>query len=51
MQVTRPMYARKLVKLVSKIPEPSGNLIYHCQYHQSMKVKKGICVSMSSSVI
>ena len=38
MQITRPMYPRKLIRLVSRLPQPSGNLVYHCQFHQSMKV-------------
>ncbi|XP_070535266.1 intermembrane lipid transfer protein VPS13B-like [Ptychodera flava] len=32
-QNTVPMYGRRLVKAVSKLPQPSGNLLHHCYSH------------------
>ncbi|RUS71073.1 hypothetical protein EGW08_021177, partial [Elysia chlorotica] len=33
LQVTRPMYAGRLVKLVTSIAGPSSNLLHHCHSH------------------
>jgi hypothetical protein len=38
LQITSPMYPRRLVQLVSKIAGPSSNLLHHCHSHTQMKV-------------
>ncbi|CAH1773157.1 unnamed protein product [Owenia fusiformis] len=38
LQTTSAMYARKLVRMVSKISTPSGNLLHHCHKHIYLKV-------------
>lgn len=37
-QITNPMYPRKLIKFVSKMEEPSSNLLHHCHSHTHFKV-------------
>nr|XP_002741992.1 PREDICTED: vacuolar protein sorting-associated protein 13B-like [Saccoglossus kowalevskii] len=37
-QNTLPMYGRSLVKSVSKLSQPSGNLLHHCYAHMYIKV-------------
>ena len=37
-QNTVPMYGRRLVRAVSRLPQPSGNLMHHCYAHMSLKV-------------
>ena len=37
-QSTVPMYGRKLVRAVSRLPHASGNLMHHCYAHMYLKV-------------
>ncbi len=37
-QSTVPMYGRKLVRAVSRLPQASGNLMHHCYAHMYLKV-------------
>ncbi|XP_035828543.1 vacuolar protein sorting-associated protein 13B [Aplysia californica] len=38
LQVTRPMYPGRLVKLVTAIAGPSSNLLHHCHSHTQIKL-------------
>ncbi|XP_048244061.1 vacuolar protein sorting-associated protein 13B-like isoform X2 [Haliotis rufescens] len=38
LEITSPMYPRRLVRLVSNIAGPSSNLLYHCHSHTKIKV-------------
>ncbi|KAJ8322321.1 hypothetical protein KUTeg_000792 [Tegillarca granosa] len=38
LQVTKPMYPRKLVRMISMIAGPSSNLLHHCHTHTQVKV-------------
>ncbi|KAK3772280.1 hypothetical protein RRG08_039097 [Elysia crispata] len=38
LQVTRPMYPGRLVKLVTSIAGPSSNLLHHCHSHTQIKL-------------
>ncbi|XP_064651739.1 intermembrane lipid transfer protein VPS13B-like isoform X2 [Lineus longissimus] len=38
MQLVRPMYPRRLVKFISKLKEPSSNLLHHCHTHLYIKI-------------
>ncbi|GFR59584.1 vacuolar protein sorting-associated protein 13B [Elysia marginata] len=38
LQVTRPMYPGRLVKMVTSIAGPSSNLLHHCHSHTQIKL-------------